>query len=199
MASMAQPDPPLPPADFATRALPIETIDAAATFVRIHLTAFEALHFGRTGRNRFDDPKRSFGVCYLSRSLEGAFAETCLRAVGAQFVALSFLQARSVTTLAASRPLRLVAVHGAGLAAIGTTSAVSGGDHALAQAWAWAIHEHPDAPDGLIYRANHDNGELCVALFDRASAALGPAGVEPLVADRRRLGLLLARYGVGLG
>ncbi len=199
MASMAQPDPPLPPADFANRTLPIETIDVAATFVRIHLTEFEALHFSKTGRNRFDDPERRFGVCYLSRSLEGAFAETCLRAVGAQFVALSFLQARSVTTLAASRPLRLTAVHGPGLAAIGATSAVSGGDHVLAQAWARAIHEHPDVPDGLIYRANHDNGELCVALFDRAGDALGPAGVEPLVADRHRLGRLLARYGFGLG
>ncbi len=148
---------------------------------------------------RFDDPQGVFGICYLAASLEGAFAETCLRAVGATIVSYAYLAERSVTTLANVRPLRLVSPHGPGLAAIGATSAVSGGPHAAAQAWSRALHDHADEPDGLSYRANHDNGELCIALFDRAADAVSVRASEPLTADRDRLADLLERYTAALG
>jgi hypothetical protein len=200
MASMAQPDPHFePPADLASRALPIETIAPGTALYRLHRSDLGALHFGKTGHNRFDDPQSIFGVCYLALSLEGAFAETCLRAVGATLLSYNFLAERSVTTLVAARTLRLVSLHGPGLAAVGATSIISSGIHATAQAWSRALHDHSDAPDGLSYRANHDNGEHCIALFEHTADALSETASDPLTADRKRLGVLLDRYKVALG
>lgn len=200
MASMAQPDPhPLPPADLASRTLPIEMVAAGTALYRIHRSDLGAVYFGKAGHSRFDDPQGDFGVCYLAATLEGAFAETCLRAVGATILSWAFLAERSVTTIAAIHPLRLVSLHGPGLAAIGATSAISGGLHGPAQAWSRALHDHPHAPDGLSYRANHDNGEHCIALFERCGDALATTRTEPLISDRQRLGGLLTRYHVGLG
>jgi hypothetical protein len=71
--------------------------------------------------------------------------------------------------------------------------------HPPARQWSRAIYDHPTAPDGIAYRSNHDNGELCVALFERASARLGAAGSQPIMTNRSRLAALLARYKVGLG
>jgi hypothetical protein len=190
---------PKPPPDFADRELPLETLPAGTTFVRIHRSDLGPLFFGTSGDNRFDDPKRVYGVCYVALTLEGAFAETCLRAVGAQFVALSYLSARSFTAIEVAAPLHLVAVHGPGLARIGATSIVSGGGHTLAQTWSCAIHDHPSSPDGLLYRANHDNGEICAALFDRCAERLGLGQTQGLFADRACLARLLDRYKVGLG
>jgi len=190
---------PTPPRDFAGRDLPLETLSAGTTFIRIHRTDLGPLFFGMSGDNRFDDPKRGYGVCYVALSLEGAFAETCLRAVGAQFVASAYLVARSFTAVTTTAPLRLVAVHGPGLARIGVTSIVSGGEHALAQLWSRAIHDHPASPDGLLYRANHDNGEICAALFDKCVGRLDPRRTQELLSDRARLAALLDRYKVGLG
>lgn len=200
MASMAQPDPhPLPPTDLASRTLPIETVATGTVLRRIHRSDLGAVHFGKAGHSRFDDPQGMFGVCYLGASLEAAFAETCLRAVGTTILSWAFLAERSVTTIATVRPLRLVSLHGPGLAAIGATSAISGGLHGPAQAWSRALHDHSGVPDGLSYRANHDNGEHCVALFERAADAISVEGSDSLIADRGRLARLIERYKVALG
>jgi len=201
MVSMAQPDSdgPLPPDDFTDRPLPLDEIPAGTAFVRIHPSGFDPIHFGTSGNNRFDDPKREYGVCYLAMTHEGAFAETCLRAVGAPYVALAFLEARSFAIIETTAPLRLVTVHGAGLSKLGATSVVTAGQHALAQRWSRAIHDHPAAPDGILYRANHDNGEFCAALFQRCRDRLRPSETNAIMSDRNRLAALLNRYGVGLG
>ena len=189
----------LPPRDFAQRELPIETVPRATSFVRIHQSEFDPLYFGKTGANRFDDPDGRYGVCYVARSHEGAFAETCLRAVGAQFVAATFLQSRSFAIIETTAPLRLALVRGSGLARLGATSVVSAGDHAISQVWSRAIHEHQSAPDGLSYRANHDNGEICAALFDRCREGLKVASSQPVLSNRAQIGAILDRYKVGLG
>ena len=190
---------PRPPPNFADRDLPLETLPPGTAFVRIHRRDLAPLFFGTSGDNRFDDPQRIYGVCYVALTLEGAFAETCLRAVGAQFVASSYLNVRVFSAIEVTAPLHLVAVHGPGLARIGATSIVSGGEHAMAQIWSRAIHDHPSSPDGLLYRANHDNGEICAALFDRSGDRLGVGRTQGLLADRAHLAVLLNRYKVGLG
>ncbi|MDI6771912.1 MAG: RES domain-containing protein [bacterium] len=42
-----------------------------------------ALRFGRTGRWRFDDPEREYGVLYTAQTPAGALAETLLPEPGA--------------------------------------------------------------------------------------------------------------------
>jgi hypothetical protein len=189
----------IPPADFATRDLPIEVVPAGETFIRIHCSALDALHFGNSGDNRFDDPQGQYGVFYAARSLEGAFAETCLRAVGARLVPLSRLAGRSATVLRVETELRLVELHGPGLARLGATAVVSSGTYDVSQPWSRAIHDHPANVDGIVYRSNHDNGEHCVALFERCRDRLQPGTTTGLMQDRARLAKLLDRYKVGLG
>lgn len=189
----------VPPADFAARDLPIEAVPAGGTFVRIHRSGLDALYFGNSGDNRFDDPERQYGVCYASRSLEGAFAETCLRQAGARLVPLSRLAGRSATVLTVEAELRLAELHGPGLARMGATAAVTSGAYEASQPWSRAVHDHPAAVDGIAYRSNHDNGELCVALFDRCRERLRPGTATGLIQDRARLAALLERYKVGLG
>jgi hypothetical protein len=94
-----------------------------------------ALHFGTSGDNRFDDPRGEYGVCYAARSLEGAFAETCLRAVGATLLSLQYLTSRSATMLTAIAELHLVQMHGPGLSRLGATAAVSSGTYDGSQPW----------------------------------------------------------------
>ena len=197
---MAPPSPgPLPPIDLANRDLPVETIDAGTRLTRMHRSDLAPLFLGSTGGNRFDDPVRTYGVCYLATTLEGAFAETCLRTIGTRFVALTFLEERSFSEIEVTATLRLVSFHGPSLAQLGATGAVMRGPHSVAQLWPRAIHDHPSSPDGITYRANHDNGELCVALFNQAGARLKPSEPRPILEDRSRLAALLERYKVGLG
>lgn len=188
-----------PPSDFAQRELAIELVPARATFVRIHRADHASLYFGTSGGNRFDDPERRYGVCYAARTLEGAFAETCLRPEGSALVPLSRLAGRVVSLLAVAAELRLVELHGTGLARMGATAAVSSGTYETSQPWSRAIFVHPATADGIVYRSNHDNGELCVALFDRCRTRLRATPPTALLGDRRRLASLLDRYQVGLG
>lgn len=69
---------PLPPADFDTRPAVFEAI-ASGQLLRIHPAGKSALHFGKSGRNRFDAPDASYGVLYGALSLAGCVVETLIR------------------------------------------------------------------------------------------------------------------------
>ena len=183
---------------FASRELPVETIPVGSRLSRIHLGAFEPLHFGATEYNRFDDPNRLFGVCYLAKTLEGAFAETFLRTVNSRMIFQEFLQKRSLSVFVAVAPLRLSSLHGPGLSRVGATSAVASGSHTVAQPWSQAIHDHPAAPDGIAYRSKHDDDEICIALFDRARDRIATVGVPQPMENLPELTELLALYDIGL-
>lgn len=189
---------PLPPADFASRLLPTRLLTKGEPLVRIHRTDLSVIHFGRTGDNRFDDPARQYGVCYLARSLEAAFAETFLRHVGATLVSRQALAARSASIVVATDDLRVAMLHGPGLARMGATGAVTSGTYDVSQPWSSAIHDHPEQVDGIMYRSNHDNGEFCVALFDRCADRIAAQGSKALLDDQALLARLLDRYEMGL-
>jgi hypothetical protein len=104
-----------------------------------------------------------------------------------------------VSLLEVAAELRLVELQGTGLARMGATAAVSSGGYDISQPWSRAIFVHPATVDGIVYRSNHDNGELGVALFDRCRTRIGVHPPTALLGDRRRLASLLVRYQVGLG
>jgi len=49
-----------------------------------------------------------------------------------------------------------------------------------ARAWSVAFHDHPQAPDGIIYHSRL-NQEANLAIYDRAIGKLTPVQVLPLL------------------
>lgn len=183
--------------------LPQETIDPGTVFHRIHNLAYDPLWFGQWPpgalRNRFDDPEGTYGVCYLGRSAEAAFAESFLRRQPARVVSLSHLSICGMARVVSRRALTAVPLSGSALPRLGGTAEVSATrDYALSQAWSRALWLHPATIDGIIYRSRHDDDQRCLALFDRARDAVSVEQDAPLVQDRDTLARILDRYDLGL-
>jgi hypothetical protein len=195
--------PPLPPADLDARELPIHLTPSATILHRVHASGFGALFFGpapgKPPRGRWDAPDGEFGVCYLAEEAHVGFAETFLREPGVTLIEEADMASRSLARIEARRDLRLAAVHGAGLARIGATAAVCSGAYSVSRAWALALHRHPDAPDGIRYRARHDDDGFAIALFDRAADAVAELGNAPLDPfETIEIAGWLDRYAIGL-
>jgi hypothetical protein len=183
--------------------LPLTRVKAGSRWIRIHAQDRSALWFGPgSGRqpiHRFDDPAGRFRVCYLGTTLEVSFAETFLRNPPVRILALDDLAGRAIATVEVRRDLRLVPLHGSSLARLGVTAELaSGSDYDGSQLWSRALWEHGDRPDGILYRARHDDSALCVALYDRAKDALAILRDVSLAEGPQQLAGLLRRYGLGL-
>jgi hypothetical protein len=175
--------PPSPPANLHARRLTTVTRPAGSVLYRIHRTVHAPLHFGRESdpwrRQRWDAPDATYGVCYLAEADHIAFAETLLRDLPLHAVAEAELRIRSCTRLRLRSPVRLVEMHGKG----------------LQELW-----RHPNAPDGILFRARHDDSGLSVALFDRAAGSVEEVETIALLDPRMAitLGRWLDRYELGL-
>jgi len=162
---------PDPPADLSARALPMRS--TKRSWYRIHRLAYAPLFFGRSGDSRFDAPAGEFGVLYAAKDAHGAFIETFGHATGVRVVDRQELSARGLARIVPRRPLRLVDLTSSGLARLGADARLTSGEsYEPPHRWSLAIHEHPRAPDGLLYTARHDPSRVCVALFHRAETAL---------------------------
>jgi hypothetical protein len=165
------PDPhPDPPGDLQHRKLPL--VDAIGPWVRSHAPHHGPIFFGRTGVNRFDAPAAQYGVLYVAEDFHGAFIETFGRQLGIRELPMARVVVRTFSQVLQSRPLRLVDLVGPGLSRIGADNRLTAASYDLSQRWALALYEHPDQPDGLLYRSRHDPSRLCAAIFDRAAGAL---------------------------
>jgi hypothetical protein len=192
--------PPGPPvAVLHAHALPTDVIPTSQQLVRIHRTVQAPLFFGTGMDCRFQDPAQGFGVCYFGESDAASFAETFLRTVGIRSVSQAALAARAFSSVDLTRALRVVDLHGPGLARVGTTAAVATVyPYDIPNAWAAALYDHPARPDGIRYRCRHDSDEMALALFDRAAAALVISATQAMDSDPARLAALLDRWGLGL-
>jgi hypothetical protein len=171
--------------------------------MRIHARDKNALWFGPSSGNppihRFDDPMGKFRVCYFGTTIDMCFAETFLRNPPVRILALEDLASRVVATVEVRRELRIVALHGPGLARLGTTAKpASGDDYGLSQSWSRALWEHADEPDGIAYRPRHDDSALCVAIYDRGRNGLAVVSEDSLTNDPQLLARLLKRYDLAL-
>ena len=73
----------------------------------------------------------------------------------------------AVSELICNRELRLVDLHGRGLARVGTTNAISTGPYARSQTWSDYLWSHRDRPDGIAYASRHNPEQICYAVFER--------------------------------
>src|SRR5580698_9956045 len=132
---------PEPPPDFHSRVLPI--ISLGGSFFRSHDRDRSPLNFGRTGRNRFDDPLGFYSVLYAGRDIFAAFIETFGQDTGIRTLTTEELRSRSLTEFYPADPLVLVDLASTGcLARIGADSGLFAGERAVAQRWSRAIYEH---------------------------------------------------------
>lgn len=196
--------PPRPPAALQQRSLPLYEVTGETTLYRIHLTRVAPLYFRRepdpARRQRWDAPDASYGVCYIAFESHVAFAETMLRDLSLDTVHEDDLNVRSLVLVEARAPLRLVEMHGKHLRPLGADASAVQGRYDITWGWSAAFHTHGDKPDGIRYRARHDDSGFSVALFDRArrkvraleSISLG----DPSLAAE--LARWLDRYEVGL-
>jgi RES domain len=197
----ADPAPPLPPADLPRRSLPIEEKPAGTSWWRLHRLTYEPLFFGpRPGdppKGRFDAPDGSFTICYLGASSEASFAEAFLRGRGGIFEDRDLIS-HAFSEIESAQPLRMAQLHGPGLLSIGATAAIASGPYKASRLWSFALHGHPDQPDGISYRARHDDDTLCAAIYERAKAKLVTRSTEPMLQDLDRLRRFSLRYGVAI-
>jgi hypothetical protein len=171
-----------PPSDLSRRELPIKRL--RQPFHRVHAAGFGAIYFGQPGRydNRFDI---DIGVMYVALEAEGAFLEAVLRDCGlggdVRLLGEAFLASRLLSTIEFTRELRMVDISDDGAATLGLDMRIStGSDYRLSQAWAHALWDHPQRPDGLLYASRHNASQRCVAVFRaRSKRATEPNDPEP--------------------
>lgn len=159
-----------PPFGFSTSA-PAIIVPAGAPVVRVHHVDHGPIWFGPpVGKGptyRFDAPTDEFKTLYAAEALAGAFVETVLRRAR-RIVARPFVDQRRWSCLIATRDLKLAKLFDEGLIHYGTTSDIcAGDDYRHSQLLAGALHATFDDVDGIAYRARHNNGEICFAIFDR--------------------------------
>jgi hypothetical protein len=203
MSSLQPPGP-----DFATFDLAIESVQPDSLLRLASSDPDSHLRFRRSPWFRFDSPNGRFGVLYAAFALETAFVETVLRdkpVVGRRGndipLAYSDLVRRRVISFASvgSRAvLKLVRLHGDGLASAGVDNRISSvEDYHLTRQWAKAMHDHPTEADGILYMSRYSGSGLNIALFDRCASKLRVAIETPLlthpdfadVADRFNLAI----------
>ena len=160
-----------------------------SSWVRIHQRRYGPIYFGRSGAGRFDAPAGQYTILYVALDAHGAFIETLGHATGRTAIDWDEIEARALAEISVLRPLRLVDLSGEGLAHIGADGRLTDGSYTVSQPWALALYEHPDKPDGLLYRARHDLSRLCAAIFNRAEDALAATDLGSL-ADPSNASLL---------
>jgi hypothetical protein len=93
-----------------------------------------------------------------------------------------------------------VDLSGAGSVLIGTTGelcSLADIDRLpLVRRWAMRLYQHRDQPDGIYYRARHDQSRISIALFDRAQGVLTATCTTNILADALQIDPLLTQYDV---
>ena len=203
---------PLPPTDLAQRDLPLTSLDERnLTLYRCHRLdrpySPVAFNFAPIA-DRFNAPNGEYGVLYLASDPFGAFIETFgsgmvsadldLRTVAESDLARRCLCRVGIST--GATPLRLVNLaDGFGFSRLGLDGRISTTkQRAVTRQWAFALWRHPQAPDGLLYRACNDQERLSVVLFDRVGDIVRPTCEHNLLRDTRQLADILDHYTIGL-
>lgn len=156
----------LPPADLHRRPLPL--VGLHGPWYRIHQARFPAVHFGRSGSNRFDAPHGDYGVLYVAADLHCAFIETFGPESDTRLIALRELAGYHYCHIGGpDLDLRAVDIVTGYPDEPDLDERLCRADYATAQRWSEAFYRHPSEPDGILYRSCQDGSRLCLALFER--------------------------------
>lgn len=150
-------------------------LPAGKTIIRVHQISMGALWFGPAPGSppgyRFDAPAGEYRTLYCAENLTGAFVETVLRQAK-RIVARPFVDLRGWTELSCKRDLTFAKVYDEGLVHHGvSTDICAGDDYTTSRRFAADVFASDVEIDGIAYRARHNNGQICFAVFDRVAAA----------------------------
>jgi hypothetical protein len=142
---------------------------------RHHQSTNDPIFFGKTGTNRFDDPKcpspGSFGVLYAGADPECCLLESCGATTGVPVLTGAYLDARRIARVELTEDLRFVdLVEAGGLTSIGADGRLFTGSYKIAQQWSAALKKHPTKPDGIRYRSRHAPERIAYAIYSRSLA-----------------------------
>lgn len=204
---------PPPPADLDRRQLPLTTLaERQLSLYRCHRT--DAAHspvsfnFGRID-DRFNAPAGEYGVLYLSADPLCSFIESfgssmVTAALALRLVSETDLRRRCLCEIELDvdpATIRLVNLaDGYGFSRLGIDGRISTTkQRAVTRRWALALWQHPQQPDGLLYRACNDPERLSVVLFDRVGDILRPTCERKnYLRDSHELAQMLDYYEIGL-
>ncbi len=155
---------------------------AGKPIVRCHDIKMGATEFNTsTVSRRFRPVSSTDGVVptiYGAESNAGALSETVFHDVPirgpARRIQRKSLIHMVLSTVVATRELRLVELHGTGLGRLGVTHAelieTSASQYPRTALWAQALHDRSDSFDGLVWRSRQFNDSLALMLWgDRVS------------------------------
>lgn len=173
------------------------TLRAGTVLHRIHRLIHDPIFFGPGGATpelRYDDPDGVFKVLYLARKLETSFGETLVRVPTVTDVLSTDVLVRARSEIAATRALRLYPLDDAGISAHGLRLPDVLGDNYIAT-WKLSAYIHANTvADGIAYISRF-NGGPCIALFDRAAAAIAKTGVLAMPLTPELGSELAGRFG----
>jgi hypothetical protein len=183
------------------RGMLAETLPAGSVLVRVHHQAHRPVWFGpRPGlppQHRFDALAGEYRTLYCAARLAGAFVESMLRKPAGRIATRAYVEERAWSELTVRRALRLAKLRDEGLHWHGTDAAISASDdYTVPRRLALALYTAFAEVDGIAYRARHNNGEVCYAVFDRvAETDLVPGEPQPFAAHRAVVDQLMALHG----
>ncbi len=175
----------VPGEHFASATLAIREV-APTALVRISRYATGEPYFGKSGGNRFDDPRkrRRYGTSYFGFDLHCAFAETVLHDEVADleqggFPLVTTELDRYVLSFDGT-PLTVAVLHGLSLKNLGGDGALSTiVPYGVPQQWSLAVYRHDQRVDGFLYMSRHLNTSEALVLFDRATPKLSLKDAVP--------------------
>jgi len=188
---------PEPSRRLSSIALPISEIDRE--WYRSHSSRRVAIHFGRTRSYRFDAPDGDYGVLYVGADPHVAFIESFQIAGLHPVITESKLRDRSLSLIRIRRPVRLANLADTGgLTRVGADARVFTAKYTVSQRWSRALRNHPELPDGILYRPRHDPARLAAALFERIADEVTVETTGIWLDQKTALAEVLDTYGVGL-
>lgn len=188
---------PGPSKRFHSIRLPIAVVDRE--WYRSHKTGRGPIYFGRNRAFRFDAPDGEYGVLYAGADPHVAFIETFQIAGIHPAITEWELRQRSLSLVRIGRPARLVNLAESGaLTRIGADARIFTAAYRASQHWSRAIHNHPERPDGILYRPRHDPARLAAAFFDGITDQVMTETLGTWLDQRATLAEVLDTYGVAL-
>ena len=167
--------------------VPSRIIPAGELLQHISRSAYRgtALHFGRSGGNRYDDRALRFGTLYVGFDLATALMESVFHQHrwnrrAKRVITRTEVYARMVRAIGVLEPLSLADLTAPGVMASQfglNLSQLASRRYVHTQRIAPLVHElaEPDgAPrfDGVLYPSRNNHPAACAALFDRAAEKL---------------------------